>query len=330
MTHDGRWSFVDEAGGNLAVLSNDGFRPRLARTIAVPPDALGNSLTRDGRYLLIADGDGGATVISVRAAESGGGGAVLGRLSQPGKPGLGGAIEVATSSDGHYAFVSVEYEARVAVYDLRAALARHFRGSSYVGSIPLDQLPAGLAVSPDGRWLYATSELVAGSASAPVGSLSVIRLATAERQPSRSVITKVNAGCGPVRVALSSDGRTVWVTVRSGNELLAFSAAKLRTDPAHAQLAAVRVGSAPVGLALVNGGREVVVANSNRLAAPTAPSNLTVVSTAAALAHRPAVLGTIAAGAFPRELALQPGRPTLLVGNYGSNQLEAVDLRRLP
>ena len=330
VTPDGRWSFVAEAGGSLAVVSNDRLRPRLVRTIAVPPDALGNSLTRDGRYLLVADGNGGATVLSVRAAESGGGGAVLGRLSQPGKPGLGGAIEVATSSDGHYAFVSVEYEARVAVYDLRAALARHFRGSSYVGSIPLDQLPAGLAVSPDGRWLYATSELVAGSASAPVGSLSVIRIATAERQPSRSVVTKVNAGCGPVRVALSSDGRTVWVTVRSGNQLLAFSANELRTDPAHAQLAAVRVGSAPVGLALVNGGREVVVANSNRLAAPTAPSNLTVVSTAAALAHRPSVLGTIPAGAFPREMALQPGRPTLLAGNYGSDQLEAVDLRRLP
>ena len=185
-------------------------------------------------------------------------------------------------------------------------------------------------MSPDGRWLYATSELVAGSASAPVGSLSVIRIATAERQPSRSVVTKVNAGCGPVRVALSSDGRTVWVTVRSGNQLLAFSANELRTDPAHAQLAAVRVGSAPVGLALVNGGREVVVANSNRLAAPTAPSNLTVVSTAAALAHRPSVLGTIPAGAFPREMALQPGRPTLLAGNYGSDQLEAVDLRAEP
>ncbi len=329
-THDGRWSFVGEAGGSLAVLSNDGFRPRSVRTIAVPPDALGNSLTRDGRYLLVADGDGGATVVSVRKAEIGARGAVLGRLSQPGKQGLGGAIEVATSPDGRYAFVSVEFEARIAVYDLRAALANHFRESRYIGSIPTDQLPAGLAVSPDGRWLYATSELVAGSGSAPFGSLSVIRLATAERRPSRAVVAKVAAGCGPVRVAPSPDGRTVWVTVRSGNQLLAFSATKLRTDPSHAQVAAVRVGSAPVGLALVNGGREVVVANSNRLAAPTAPSNLTVVSTAAALAHRPSVLGSIPAGAFPREMALEPGRPTLLVGNYGSNQLEAVDLRRLP
>jgi DNA-binding beta-propeller fold protein YncE len=330
VTPDGRWSFVAEAGGNLAVLSSAGFRPRLVRTIAVPPDALGNSLTRDGRYLLVADGTAGATVVSVRKAEAGARGAVLGRLSQPGEHGPGGAIEVASSPDGHYAFVSVEFEARVAVYDLRAALARHFRGSSYIGSIPLDQLPAGLAVSPDGRWLYATSELVAGSASAPFGSLSVIRLATAGRRPSRSVVATVPAGCGPVRVALSPDGRTVWVTVRSGNQLLAFSATKLRDDPTHSQIAAVPVGSAPVGLALVNGGREVVVANSNRFAAPTSPSNLTIVRTAAALAHRPAILGSIPTGAFPREIALEQGRPTLLVGNYGSNQVEAVDLRRLP
>jgi DNA-binding beta-propeller fold protein YncE len=328
VTLDGRWSFVAEAGGHLAVLSNDRFRPRVVRTIAVPPDALGASLTPDGRYLLVANGGNGATVVSVLRAEKGWPHAVLGTLSQPADKGPGGAIEVATSPDGHYAFVSVEYEARVAVYNLRAALTKHFRTSSYIGSIPLGQLTDGLAVSTNGRWLYAISEIA--PASAPEGSLSVIRLATAERRPARSVVATVTAGCAPVRVTPTADGRTVWVTARGSDQLLAFSATKLHDDPTHSQLAAVRVGEAPIGLALVNRGREIVVANSNRFGTPGAAADLTVVRTAAALTHHPALLGTIRTGMFPREMALEPGRPTLLVGNYGSNQLQAVDLRRLP
>jgi DNA-binding beta-propeller fold protein YncE len=320
---------VDESGGHVAMLSNRGFRPRLVRTISVPPDALGNSLTPDGRYLLVADGADGATVVSVRAAEKGARHAVLGTLSQPGESGpLGGAIEVASSPDGRYVFVSVEYQARIAVYDLHAAIARHFRRSSYIGSIPVGQLVDGLAVSPDARWLYAASELAPGSGTG--GSLAVIRLATAERRPSRSVVATAPAGCSPVRVVLSSDGRTAWVAARGSNQLLAFSAAKLRTDPAHSQRAAVRVGAAPVGLALVNHGREVIVADSNRFDTPGARPELTVVRTTAALAHHPALLGTIPTGTFPRELTLEPNQPTLLIGNFGSNQLEAVNVRRFP
>jgi DNA-binding beta-propeller fold protein YncE len=253
---------------------------------------------------------------------------VLGRLSQSGDKGPGGAIAVASSPDGRYAFVSVEFEARVAVYDLRAAIANHFRRSTYVGSIPVGQLADGLAVSTDGRWLYAISELAPGAARG--GSLNVVRLATAETTPSRSVIATVAAACAPVRVAPSADGRTVWVTARGSDQLLAFSAAKLHTDPTHSQLAAVRVGEAPIGLALVNRGREIVVADSNRFGTPGARPDLTVVRTAAALAHHPALVGTITTGAFPREMALEPGHPTLLVGNYGSNKLEAIDLHHLP
>ncbi len=290
------------------------------RTIGVPTGSQGDSLTRDGRYLLIADGGDGATVVSVSRATTGAGRAVLGTLSQP-DTGQGGAIEVVSSRDGRYAFVSVEYEARIAVYHLSAALAGHFSKSSYVGSIPVGQLVDGLAMSPDGRWLYATSE---------IGSLSVIRVATAVSRPSRSVISTVPSGCNPTRVVPSPDGTTIWVADRGGNQLLAFSAAKLGTDPAHSQLATVQVGEAPVGLALIKSGRELIVADSNRFNTPGAVAQLTVVGASAALAHHPALLGTISTGTFPREVVLEPGHPTLLVGNFGSNQLQAVDLRRLP
>ena len=332
----GSWSFVDEYSrppiGRVAVLSDRSLTPRVVRTIDVPRFALGNSVTRDGRYLLIADDGAGATVVSVPRAERGASDTVLGTLEEPGNRGAhGGAFEVTSSLDGRYAFVSVEDGDAIAVYDLRAALADGFQTSSYVGSVPLGEAVVGMAVSPDGRWLYATSELAANRrlAQQDLGTLSVISIATAERDPARAVVATVAAQCQPVRVAVSPDGQLVWVTARASDQLLAFSAAKLRTDPAHALQATVRVGEAPVGLAVVADGRDVIVADSNRFSVRGAGSELTVVSTTAALANRPAILGTIPAGGFPREMTLEPGGRTLLVSNTSSRQLEAVAVDKL-
>jgi hypothetical protein len=44
-------------------------------------------------------------------------------------------------------------------------------------------------------------------------------------------------------VAVSRDGRIVWVTALQSNALLGFSVAALPDDPAHALRAVVRVGS---------------------------------------------------------------------------------------
>ena len=46
-------------------MSDAGHTPSPVRTIAVPRQALGDALTSDGRYLLVADGVDGATVIDV-------------------------------------------------------------------------------------------------------------------------------------------------------------------------------------------------------------------------------------------------------------------------
>jgi DNA-binding beta-propeller fold protein YncE len=336
-TPDGRWSFVAEetATSRIAVFSDASFAPRLVRTIALPGNAVGLGLADHGRYLLVANGDG-ATVVSVGRAESGASDPVLGVLREPpGRVG-GGAIEVTASADGRYVFVSLEGSAQLAVYNLQSALAEHFRGVNYVGSVPVHLLPVGMAVSPDGRWLYATSEIATRSSHAGSsaylgthGTLSVISIAIAERDPAKAVVATVSALCSPVRVALSPDGATVWVSARGDNQLLAFSASRLRSDPAHALLAAVRVGEAPVGLAVVAGGRRIVVADSNRFNG-TGAQSLTVVDAAAALAHRPAVVGTIPAGSFPREMSLEADGRTLLVGNFGSGQLEAVNVSALP
>lgn len=316
-------------GNHADVFSDSGATPRLVHKIALPSGfAAGATLSQDGRYLLVAAGNG-ADVIDVAAAEHGSPHPMLGQLEAKALAGDGdgGAIEAAVSTDDRYAFVSLEAEHSIAVYRLAAAVAGHFRGSYYVGAIPTGALPVGLAVSPDGHWLYSTSESAPGHGGD--GVLSVIDIAKAERRPAHAVVATVAAGCSPVRVTTSADGDVVWVTARESDELLAFSAAGLRGDPDDARLAAVRVGEAPVGLAVIDGGSRIVVADSNRFGARGESSGLTIVDTAAALEQQSAVLGTIPAGLFPREMAAEPNGSALLVGNYESKTLEVVPLSGL-
>jgi DNA-binding beta-propeller fold protein YncE len=323
----GRWAFAT-VGAALAVLRLSADRPAdPVHSIELPEDTEGAALAPDGRYLLLAGGNG-ATVVSVPAAEQGSSQAVLGELSAPGGSGTTNAIEVAVSTNGRYAFVSLEYSNQIAVFDLSAAVAGGFSGDDgYVGTIPTQAYPVGLAASPDGQWLYATSE--AETAHTVVGTLAVISVPKAESDPAASVVATVPAGCNPVRVITSADGSVVWVTARASDALLAFSADRLRTDPAHALVADVKVGEAPVGLALAKNGSLVVVADSNRFGAAKSAS-LAVVDVARALADRSALVGYLPAGQFPRDIVAGPGGGTVLVANYDSGQIETVNLAKLP
>jgi DNA-binding beta-propeller fold protein YncE len=332
----GRWAFVAVPGGVDVLRAGGSLAPTVVRTIPVAGNLAGVTITPDGRYLLAAAGQG-AVVISVARAERGTAGAVLGTLSAPGRGAQAdSAIEVAVSPDGQFAFVTLEYADRAVVFNLGKALHMGFAAAGYVGSVPLDQAAVGMAVSPDGRWLYATSEVgqsrrspAALPAAERPGTLTVIDLRRAETDPASSVVTTLDAGCQPVRVITSADGSEVWVTARASDDLLCFSAARLVSDPAHALVAIVRVGEAPVGLAAVHGGSLIVVADSNRFGASGAIADLDVVNVAAALSGGRAVAGHIPSGAFPREMAvLRDG--TLLVSNYASGQLEAVDVASIP
>ena len=118
----------------------------------------------------------------------------------------------------------------------------------------------------------------------------------------------------------------MWVTARASNALLAFSAARLRTDPGRALIAKVEVGAAPIGLTALHGGSRILVANSGRHG--TGRASLGVIDTAAALSGL-RVLGLIQAGLLPREFAVEPGGRTALVTNSGSHQLEAVNVSSL-
>ncbi len=313
----------------LYVLRQTASGVRKVRKIHLPLTiGLGEVLTPDRSRLLVANSADGAEVVNVAKAEAGQPGAIAGRLAAVKGKNFHdlGAIEVAVTPSGRLAFVSLEGVRKVAVFNLTKPLK-----DSFVGDIPTEVAPVGLAVSPNGRWLYATSEAAPTKAKPNTdrGTLSVVSVSKARTNPRKSVVATVDAGCEPVRVVTSADGSVVWVTARASDALLAFSASRLVSAPRKALIADVKVGEAPVGLALVKGGSRVVVADSNRFGAKGAHADLAVVNVKRALAGLPALVGYLRSGRFPRDMALAPGG-SLLVSNYQSGQLETVDVAKLP
>ena len=285
--------------------------------------ALGEALTHNQKYLLVS-GHSGLTVFRVSDLEHGLS-TPVGALTSNGKH----AVQVAVSPDDRFAFVTLQYSHEVAVFNLGKALTSGFGPADLVGRIPVGANPIGLTVSPNGRYLYVASGLATPTPASGHGSLNVIDLRKAETSPATSVLEKIGAGCGPDRVAVSGDGRTVWVSDGGGNAVVAFSAAKLLSDPAHALLARVGVGQRPLGLVLVNRGAQLIVADSNRDNAPGRGANLAVIDVQRALRRQPALTGFLRTGSTPRQFALEPGGGRLLVVDTGSGQVQAVKIGHL-
>lgn len=347
---DGNAAFV-ALNGTLGVLNTTTFPPSLSHEIPLPAATLregilspytegatGIAVTKDGCFVLVTTFGLSALIVDVAKAIANSTDAVVGVL--PGDISYGNsAIEVTVSPDGKYAFLSQEdgssatfFQGSVEVIALNET-ANGTLPSSFVNAELLDFLVVGTAVSPDGRYLYATSEQATYYSS--VGTLSVIDVAkpTFKNTSGSALIAQVNAGCGPVRVLASSNGRTVWVTARESNQLLAFNATALHSNITadDALIAWVYVGYSPVGLTFARNESRILTANSNRFTSAGATTGLSVVDVQAALRNSiSAVLGQIPTGKFPREFATSPDGRTNLVSEYGSKAVQAVDVNTLP
>jgi DNA-binding beta-propeller fold protein YncE len=123
-------------------------------------------------------------------------------------------------------------------------------------------------------------------------------------------------------------GNAVFVTARGSDAVLEFNAGDLVAHPGSALDEVVEVGEAPVGLALVRHDSALVVADSDRFGAAGHGPNLAVLSLSPDGQMR--LDGYLGAGSFPRDMAAGPHGASLLVSNFGSGQVESVDVAELP
>lgn len=348
---DGCWLFVSVTSSSpisangVAMLSRSQGKITLKRVIPVEASPTGMVMTHDGKLLIVADDDY-VVFLDVMRMTTGARDPILGYISDGDSS---GSVYVNVTADDKTLFVSDENTASITVINLEKARAEGFKDSAKVGKIPVGDAPIALTFSPDERWLYTTSQSAPKSFNWPIackpegqdpataklqypeGAIIVVDVTRAKTDPANSVVSKVPAGCSPVRMASSPSGDRVFVTARNSNALLAFDTTALRTDIEHARIGTVPVGTAPVGIAVASDGKLVFVSNSNRFSSNrTARQTLTVIEAANVGAGQTAILGSVPAGAFPREFGQSPDGQTLFVANYNSSELEVIDLKRLP
>jgi DNA-binding beta-propeller fold protein YncE len=314
-------------GSELEILRRDGFTLTPRRTIRLGGSPAGLALTPDGKALLVADWTayGIMPIAPSREADAT-------DVALLGAGGGAGIIEAIASPDGRYAFFSNERRGTVDVVKIvEDGEQSHL---VFVASIRVDLAPVGLALSPDGSYLYVTSEASRGvtreCGSLPPGTLSAIDVRRAESDPAHAVVASVSVGCEPVRVAASPSGDVLWVTVRGANRLAAFDARKLLSGDRNPLIVSMLVGESPVGLLIAGNGRYVLVANSARFDPSRPNGTVTIVDGSDFLSGGKVVTRTIPAGEFPRELTEAPQKDAVYLTNYSSGTVEMIPETLLP
>jgi DNA-binding beta-propeller fold protein YncE len=330
--------------GGVAVVSRVAGEPSLTSVIRVEGSPYGMALTHDGRLLIVSSDDRVAFLDPARLI-GGSADAILGYLNDA--P-MAGRMYANVTPDDRWLFLSDESARTISVVDLGKARASGFDSRSVIGQIPVGRAPIALTFSKDHRFLYTTSQIAPsvygwpGVCTAPgsdvarqgtnyaEGAILIVDVERATHDPGNAVVGAVSAGCNPVRLVTSPVGDTAYVTARTDNVLLAFDTRKLLADPAHARIGRVPVGDAPVGVAVLNNGARIAVTNSNRFGNSDAPQSLTIIDAEKIMQGEAAVLGTVPAGVFPRELRVTEDQRTLLLTNFGSMNMAVIDVRRLP
>lgn len=179
---------------------------------------------------------------------------------------------IVLSPDGRWAYVACYGGAALAVLDTTSA--------ALVTTIPLPAgaQPYGLAISRDGRYLYASDNFT--------GRLFVVDALA------RFVVGSVQVGLRPALIARSPDGASLYIANGGSHSV---SLLDLAHDPAHPAIrSAVNVDGYPHGIAVTPDGRYVVVAN-------TIGRSLSVIDPATAR-----VVATIPAEKYPNDVLILP------------------------
>jgi DNA-binding beta-propeller fold protein YncE len=335
---DGCWIFASVVnppnGGSIALYRRGGGAISLVRVLPLDAGATGMALTHDGTRLFVAGGRRTA-IVDVGKLTSG---RTAGAVTYVDDPTAAGRVYANVTKDDHYAFIADENSATISVLDVSGP------GPKLVGKIPTGRSPIALTLSADNRFMYATSQAAppgyrwpieckregAPADTTPVNPQAAIHIVDVERaktDPANSIIASVPAGCNAVRLVLSPAGDRAYVSARNLNSLLVFDVSKLHSDRAHALIARVPVGTAPVGIAVTNDGKRVIVTNSNRFAGSANDrQSLTVIDAARINEGAGAIVGSIPAGAFPRELRVTSDGRTLVLTNFGSQSIQLIDL----
>jgi YVTN family beta-propeller protein len=292
-----RYARPGPEGGGVTLLPNGWRIAPAGRHITVGDLPLAMVESPDGRYLVVSnDGYAKATLAVVDVAQLN----VRQRF-----PVDNAWLGLAWHPDGRRLFSSGGGENTIR--ELRFAAGRLTAVDSHVLPRPAQgSFVAGLTISPDGRRLYAVHAL--GE------RLSLVDLGREDPVVKKSVELPAEGYAS----VLSSDGRSLYVSLWGGARVLVFDPATL------ARQGEIAVGEHPSALALSPDGSRLFVACANTNAVWVADLASRKAVEQISIAVRPGV----PPGSTPNALALSADGGTLLVANADNNTVAVVDVAK--
>jgi hypothetical protein len=310
--------------------------------------ANGLALLPGERTLVVGVGDAGVAFLDVKELISGSAKVLL-----AGQGNAAGTFDVVATPDGRFVFSSNEYgvvngqRGNVGITEVHTDASGKVTHAQSIGSIAAGDVVPSLTLSRDGTRLYVASELVpakdtpriAGAANPTLtkpdcvqrkdappagnGFLTVIDVQRAIHLENNAVLSRVAAGCSPVRIVEAVDSSALFASARGDNIILVFNPHLLESDPDHAFLHAIPSGGiAPVGMRLFARDRLLAVANSNRFTDTRGTVSILDVTS-------PSGSGLVkswTAGGFPRNISLSGDGRTLYLTNYTSRSLQTIQV----
>jgi YVTN family beta-propeller protein len=178
-----------------------------------------------------------------------------------------------------------------------------------IKTVGVGQKPEGVAVSPDGKYVWVTNR--------NDDTISILDRATDQvlvtvplgKKGGSSTSTYSGEAEKPVDIGFAPDGSRAYVTARNSNDLLVLDTAKALTDPANAVIATVPVGNKPVALAVAPSGKVIYVVNRSG-------NSLSVVDATALN-----VLTTIPVGSEPEGVAVTSDGTKAYVTSSKTNEV---------
>jgi DNA-binding beta-propeller fold protein YncE len=258
---DGRWVFLTDANG-LAVLraGPDGRPPSFDQTVPIPGGAgLGEALTPDGRYLLVAASDD-TDVLSVAQLESGAAGPVAGTLPFSGNAGVT-SIDLTASANSPARLKGCPGDQDAATGNVRTisiATAERDPAGARPRTALAGSTPVRVVLSGNGGQAWVAAQ----------GSDALLGLATAKLQAGKQALdADVRTGSDPTGLILVDGGR--WAVVAdSDRSSTSFTPQRLDVVSMSAALAGkpalagkIRAGVWPRQFGLSPDGRTLYVTN---------------------------------------------------------------------
>jgi len=254
-------------------------------TIDGPPVAVGATpgfvaIAPDGRYAYIANRAAGVvTVLDLTINK------VIATIRIPAGP----PQFIAFAPDGNHAYVSIYNDPKtinmVAVLDTRT--------TRLLQTIPVQQKPYALAVTPDQRFVYVPSH--------DAGAIDIIDVGT------NTVVDSVDVLPNPHWVTFSPDGKLAYIANHESNVLSVLDTGSRKV------IKTIRVGTSPHSVAVSPDGKQVAVVcfDSN---------DAYFVDTATTK-----ILGTVAVGTNPQDITYSPDGRYVYTANVESNTVSVID-----